>query len=304
MRLKIFLMFITLFITVMNIIVIFLFHAGNIESELMYDLSLAIIGSAVLGFLYSLVEYYDSKRLILEKIDNLSWKIKTKIELIRPFTPFEPIDLLIKCFNEESNNEFKRKVEIDCDDNAKQAFISHLVQNGHITAEIVSEYEEKCEDFYDFKMKKYKCEIEKIMRSYIELSKLRVDELTEAFKSLNYVFGFQKYNYIENEIIQPILSIMDSIRASTFHFEEYFSSKDKSVAPCLLKLNELQVALFESTKTYENHIITTTIKPMFTSKLEASINHLKVFTVFSKTPKYENRVVAVFQERSEDPEQL
>lgn len=304
MKLKKYLMIITLCITGVNIFAIFSLHAGIIESELMYDLSLAIIGSAVLGFLYSFVEYHDSKRLILEKIDKLSWEIMTKIDLIKPFSPFEPIDLLVKCFNEECNNDFKRKLEIDCDYEAKLAFISYLEQNGHITANNVSEYEEKCESYYNHKMKNYRYEVEKIMETYITLSKFRVDELTETIKLLHYVFKSQKHEFIVREIMQPISLIMDNIRIAAFHFEKYFSSKDRSLAPCLLKLNELQTILFESTKIYENHILTTTIKSVFTSKLEANINHLKIFSVFNKASRYENRTVVVKQEMSEDPEHM
>ena len=297
MRLKKYLIIVSLGITLVDFLMIALYHFQFVSNRLIYDICLAIVGSALLGFLYSVIEYQDSKRLALEKLDKISWEIKSELERIECYTPFEPIELIAKLYNEDNINKIRKITEDDCDFKAKHELISYLEENGHIIAHDEKDYADQCESIYKFKMESYRKDVEHIMKIYISLSKYRVVDIIEAYNMLSFVFGFSKHKYIREKIIQPILELMNMIKDSAFHFEYYFNYKDNNLAPCILTLNKLQSELFKHEIVSENHIRTTTTLSTFTSKLEANINHLKNFSIFNKEPKYQYSIKAVNQER-------
>lgn len=297
MKLKKNLIILTFAISVVDIVIITYINTGFLKSEFVYDLSLAIIGSVILGFLYSVIEYNDSKRQALDKLDKLAWEVKIGLDRIKHFTPSEPIELLIKLFNEESINKIRKIAEIESEDEAKCEFISYLKDDGQINDYIIDNFKDMFEGYYSYKIDEYRNEVEDIMEIYISLSKFRVDNVIEAFNSLSFVFGFSKHKFIKEEIFQPILTIMNKIKVSAFHFEQYFSTKDRNLAPSLKMLKEIQEVLFEIDVTYDDHIKTTTILTKFISKLEANIIHLKNFSIFNKEPKYEYNIKSVNQKR-------
>lgn len=103
MKAKKWLTIITLVVTLVAMIVAL--YAKYKKCDLAYDFSMAIFGSALLGFIMSLTEYFTERRKAMEDFLRASYKVYSKLRKIKYIDTDEPRDLIIDCIAEEQRND-------------------------------------------------------------------------------------------------------------------------------------------------------------------------------------------------------
>lgn len=99
MKAKKWLIIITGVISFLSIMCAFWFDC--IGNQFFMNFSFAIMGSAILGGIMSLTEYFVTKKQALEQYYLASYDILKQIEKVKYFFADEPIDLIIEFFHEK-----------------------------------------------------------------------------------------------------------------------------------------------------------------------------------------------------------
>ena len=73
--------------------------------DLMYDISMAIFGSALLGFIMSLIEYFAERRKAMEDFLRAAYKVYVQLRKIKLLKLDQPQDLILDCISEEHHNK-------------------------------------------------------------------------------------------------------------------------------------------------------------------------------------------------------
>ena len=73
--------------------------------DLIYDISMAIFGSALLGFIMSLIEYFTERRKAMEDFLSAAYKVYVQLRKIKLLKLDRPQDLILDCIAEEQYNK-------------------------------------------------------------------------------------------------------------------------------------------------------------------------------------------------------
>lgn len=127
MKAKKWLTIITMIVSVLSLVVAFVI--GKCSNCIYYDISMALLGSAVLGFIMSLTEYYVERRKAMEEFWVQAIKILRKLREIEHLDLDAPLGLIIEAFREERSNELFHNLAISPDDKE----IKHEAKNNLIS---------------------------------------------------------------------------------------------------------------------------------------------------------------------------
>lgn len=108
MKAKKWLSIITFGCSIISAIIAFLI--GKPSNSIFYDFSMAVFGSALLGFIMSIIEYNVERRTAIEAFWIESRKALAKLRKIKYFNADAPLDKILNCFAEEQGNEFVEKM--------------------------------------------------------------------------------------------------------------------------------------------------------------------------------------------------
>lgn len=175
---------------------LFIFQVCN---KILYDISLAVLGSAILGFIIALIEYFAEKRRAMETYYTEALNAAKILGKAVYFLPDEPISLVANCIGEEVNNEMISRVSENAplewtttlgekkSVDAKNAMLSFLVQkykssNG---SEVDTEF---IEEQYREKIAQYKKDMNECMDSYIKIADSNLGNLDNALGNLDFIF--------------------------------------------------------------------------------------------------------------------
>ena len=73
--------------------------------DLMYDISMAIFGSALLGFIMSLIEYFAERRKAMEDFLSAAYSVYVQLRKIKLLKLDQPQNLILDCILEEQHNK-------------------------------------------------------------------------------------------------------------------------------------------------------------------------------------------------------
>ena len=79
--------------------------------DLMYDISMAVFGSALLGFIMSLIEYFAERRKAMEDFLRAAYKVYVQLRKIKLLKLDQPQDLILDCISEEHHNKLWGKCD-------------------------------------------------------------------------------------------------------------------------------------------------------------------------------------------------
>lgn len=85
------------------------FVIGKPSNCIWYDYSMAIFGSALLGLIMSITEYFVERRRAMETFLRASRKVLSKLRKIEYFKTDTSIDNILDCFVNEQFNEYEMK---------------------------------------------------------------------------------------------------------------------------------------------------------------------------------------------------
>lgn len=179
---------------------ILLIAIGKESDSIWYDISMAVLGSALLGFIMSITEYFDERRRAMEEFYKQATYVLHQVRHIRPFTPREPADLILDCFEEEyrnhyfGENELGIKLDIDVEYKAKDTLKNWIKENAPTQIKQLTGFDEWAEREYSTCIKKSQEDMKRVIDSYIDLSKVDLAALDSAYGNLDFL--------VENDTIR------------------------------------------------------------------------------------------------------
>lgn len=237
-----------------GLLCIVVFYCTDIK--LGYDLALAIFGSALLGFIMSVIEYSVERRRAMEVFWKEALKVLKLLRKIKPIDISEPQDILLACLVEEENNkttqDFGDLVATDLGlkitHSARDAYIEWMEENEQFTFTEVDDIEAILIGIYNQRIQLAHAMFDRTFQTYIKMSEISLSELDNAYGNLDFIFANKSIRQEAfNKIYDRIRSIRDSIAAKARDFKTYADDKSGFIisAKKAMELNDL---LFESRK--------------------------------------------------------
>ena len=180
---------------------------GNNSNRIGYDIAMAAFGSALLGFIMSLIEYHTERRSAMENFWLEAIHALRKLKCIRPYTPRAPFEMLVGCFSEEEYNKTIQVLNIPemLEHSAKTALIDWYKSKdkNSVSSSLPDEVWDRT---YADRLEDEKKNIEKLINSCFNIASLDLSELDNAYGNLDFAVHNKKirdelaYNQILNAI--------------------------------------------------------------------------------------------------------
>lgn len=247
--------YITLIVSVLSLIVAFC--VGKKANSIYYDIALAFLGSAALGFIMSITEYYVEKRKSMEEFWIQATKLLKELSTIEYLDIDAPIDLIINCLNEEGNNEYNKfnikSFDTKDSQTQKDKLIKWFKENNFTIIDNEVNSNDWWDKYYSSKMNEYRVIFDTQMDKYRKLTLLDTGLLDNAYGNLDFMFVTKCLrNKLCFDIYQNIRDIIFEINSQVYHFN-LLKSGDGNYAVCVLKLKELNNLFFDVKKEIDNN---------------------------------------------------
>ncbi len=225
--------------------------------DLMYDISMAIFGSALLGFIMSLIEYFAERRKAMEAFITASSKVISQLRKIKHIDVCEEEKThFLNCLKEEQHNFY---VESLGTDSAKSLGmkIEYKKRNAYIAWIESSEFPPCSEEdlknefflqIYNQRMNKHKSEIKSHMDIYLGLAEISLEELDFTYGNLDFLFwnrGVRNRAYIS--IYSCLHDYVNKIRFEAVQFK-ILKDGNGNEAVCADKIFQLNDFFLELSK--------------------------------------------------------
>lgn len=297
MKAKKWLIIITGVISFLSIMCAFWFDC--IGNQFFMNFSFAIMGSAILGGIMSLTEYFVTKKQALEQYYLASYDILKQIEKVKYFFADEPIDLIIEFFHEKRNNETGKMLGMDISTTAREKLFSYMVDRWKKTVDIPEpEFSSYAKERFDDRMAKYIKDATEVMESYVRVSKIDLRPLDNAYGELDFLFANPSLrNKLFKQIHQRLWDYKCTVAEQSFHFNLFLTGGGDNLAVMLGKIEELQKKYFskdvKSIGCFDNIII----HAQFAGSMDESIEELRCKIYGQKYEKPDHVPVAAYQIR-------
>lgn len=252
MRAKKWLTFATIICTIASVVLMIVFQCNDIKIG--YDISLALFGSAFLGFIMSLIEYFSERKSSMEKFWIEARKVIIQFRKAKPIVISEPEELIFNSFAEEIHNrEVERYGEkianslgLKKESKAKNEYIAWMESHEIMNFTENDNISEILDELYKQHLEENKVCFSSIIDNYIDLSNISLSDLDSAYGSLDFMFGNKKIRRTAyEEIFNKVREIRNSIYSEVYHFNLWKEGKGNFVI-CAMKAMEISKILFES----------------------------------------------------------
>lgn len=249
MKTKKYLVFITAFCMIFSSVLILKFYCKGIK--LGYDITLAMFGSSSLGLIMSLIEYLCERKNSMEKFFVEADNILIELRKAKPVVTDVPENILHNCFLEERHNNAVEKFGVESE-NPMGWQMEHKAQSAYISWLKSTKYKDfsNCnitnfDEIYNQEISKYKSYFSSIFDNYIEISRINLSGLDNAYSNLDFMFSNCKTrkNAYEN-IYDKIRSIKHMLCIKAFHFNLLKNGSDNFIQ-CVSLAREVSNELFE-----------------------------------------------------------
>ena len=295
MKAKKWLTIITLAVTLMTIIVAL--YAKCKKYELAYDFSMAIFGSALLGFIMSLTEYFAERRKAMEYFLMASYKVYSKLRKIKYIDTDEPRDLIVDCIAEEQHNTLCCGLEGETA-KAMGMIVNHTKRGEYIAwveANEVMSFSEEDDNqtiliqMYNQRIEDYKKLFMSRIDMYLKISKTDLEDLSNAYGNLDFLFGNRTIRQTAyDSIYQRLKDWRNKLLSESYHFGLLKEGKG-NFAVCVRKLFELNDMFFEAKSEHTtSEIYTVVYQHLFDDVLDR-IGEFRCSTYFIKDVTYEKK---------------
>jgi len=256
---------VTFFCTLLGVILLFIFK--SFKNDIGYDISLAILGSALLGFIMSLIEYFTERKKAMEQFWLEASRVLVQFRKAKYFKFDEPEKLVISCIAENYNNKLFQKYEpeiakfygiIESHDNQNR-FIEWIEEHECIPFSENDDISAILDNIYINRMDIYEDQVKSVIENYIELSQISLSELDSSYRNLNFIFANKSIRQkIYDEVFDKIRTIKNKIVEEAFHFNLWKEDKGNFVV-CMNKAIDISKTLFTEQKTEKKGIVSVSI---------------------------------------------
>lgn len=264
--------------------------------DLMYDLSMAAFGSALLGFIMSLTEYFSERRKAMETFLSESYKIYTRFRKIKYIDIDESSELLVECIVEEQNNQFcdkygeetARFYNLAVSHKKRDEYFELLERNSPYFTEN-DDIEAVLTKIYKDTIENYKALFKSRMNMYMEFNEINLGPLSDAYGNLDFIFANKKIRNVAYDSIYKIfLGYQDEILKKFVNFNAFANGKGNFVI-CVRDLLELNNIFFTVKKQGSNEDEITLVYAESMDNIADRLTDFQAKTYFKRNVKYTER---------------
>lgn len=242
----------TIICTITSVVWMIVFQCNDINMG--YDISLALFGSAFLGFIMSLIEYFSERKNSMEKFWMEAGKVLIQFRKAKPIVTSEPEELILNSFTEEIHNsnverygeEIANSLGLKRETKAKNEYIAWIQSHEIMSLTDNDNMSEILDEMYRQHLEENKVYFSSIIDNYIDLAYISLSGLDSAYGDLDFMFGNKRIRRTAyNEIFNKIREIRNLIYSQVYHFNLWKEGKG-DFAACAMKAIEISKTLFES----------------------------------------------------------
>lgn len=271
---------------------------GKSSNSIFYDFSMAVFGSALLGFIMSIIEYNVERRRAMEVFWIESRKALVKLRKIKYFNTDAPLDKILDCFAEEQGNEFVETMgsaagilSLKAENTKRDDLISWFEENIPMSFSSDDDIDEALNTYYKSSMESYRLDVKKVIDSCIAVANIDLDELVNAYGNLDFFFNRKIRNKLAySKIYDKIKEYRNLVLAEKHHFQLLNEGKG-NFAICAKKAMDICGKVFEekeiSTDTFNSKVVYQTVFDDIDDALEVfrcKIYYKKQETVLEHNP--------------------
>ncbi len=154
--------------------------------NLVYDISLAVLGSALLGFIMSLIQYFAIKRISMETFYQEAIKAVSVLYKAKYFSLDEPLKLIEDCIAESVSNEHCILSREFPKQESKKKLLEFYEPDSILKDS--PDAAEKIEIWYTDRIKTYHEELDQCFDSYTNIANMSLIDLGNAYGNLDFIF--------------------------------------------------------------------------------------------------------------------
>lgn len=192
---------------------------GNGSSSIFYDFSMAVFGSALLGAIMSLTEYYVERRKAMEQFWSEARTVLNELRKIRYINVDAPHDLIHACFYEADTNELQAAFSGAKSEEAKNNLLSWFEENIVMSFNENDDVDAILNWFYEDKIEYFRREYQRAIDSYATASKIDIGPLSNAYGGLDFFRNSTIRNNAYCDIYQKIREVVNLLIKETYHFD-------------------------------------------------------------------------------------
>lgn len=215
---------------------------------LLYDLSLALFGSALLSFFMSISEYITVRREAREAFYIAASDVRNKLSSIKPVVLKEPKELLFDALSEYiTNKHFDEAEESEkCflppkSNSAETEYLKWHLSSDEVDIPLTDELKENFHKQFEKIMQQRIKTFEQAFQMYMDLSILDHTELDDAFSNLCFLRNNEeKLTFIYDMIYKKLIDSLGEIAKQSYHFRLYLDGQGNffACADLILQLND------------------------------------------------------------------
>lgn len=256
------------------------------RNNLWYNLFLALFGSAFLGLIMSVTEYYVERKRALESFWKTSLRVTNELRKAKPMNCEIPKDLCIQCIAEKINNqeydryggEMATLLGLSREETKAKAYANWIADNECPTFSEGDDIDNillrVAHDRIDHEYERFISRIDNL----IMISKIDLSDVSQAYENLDFLAnGNRKIKlFAYNKIYNKLSEVLNRVRSEVYHFNLWKEGKGNFVV-CISKVYELQELLFnEETRTDEG----VEFRLVFAKVVDEIMESLEEFRVF------------------------
>ena len=303
MKAKKWVTFITAGISIISLFCAIIANVADIE--LMYDISMAIFGSALLGFIMSLIEYFAERRRAMEDFLGAAYKVYVQLRKIKLLKLDEPQGLILECILEEQHNKMWGK----CDGKTakelgfgaihqkRDAYITWMQENEVMPFSESDDIKSNQIRIYNKRIEDYSNMFMKYMEMYVAASKIDLEDLSNAYGNLDFLFGNNGIRLFAFEsIYSKLQEYRNKIASEVFYFN-MVKDGNGNFAVCCKKVMELNDFFFTTETTESDGVERTIVYQRKFDDVSDRIEEFRSKIYFKKEVQYEKKAPVFSQLR-------
>lgn len=276
MRSKKWLVIITGIISIVTVVCAYWF-CDVVDNEFLKNFFFAIMGSALLGVIMSLTEYYVARKQALENYYLTAYDILKEIMKVEYFFADEPMDLIESYFHEEQDNRHMRVIGKESEDTAKSNLLNCMLAKWKKTDDIPEDiFLEYAEQKFATQVTDYQRNMITAMESYVEVSQVDIRPLENAYGELDFFFANRT---LRKDIYEGIHTALRNYKHETaqkaYHFNLHLSKKSDNFAVLIGMVDELQKMYFSVDDQSDGNYSVITIRRSFADSIDDKIEKLR-----------------------------
>ncbi|NLM15295.1 MAG: hypothetical protein GX218_05495 [Clostridiaceae bacterium] len=255
-----------------------------------YDVAMAIFGSALLGFIMSLTEYFVERRSAMEWFWQESRNVLSKLRKVKYINIDAPLDLVHACFQEEWSNDLRKIIDPTAKDVAKNVLISWYEENIPMSWTEDDDIDAELDKMYNSQMQGYREEYMQCIDSCIEASTIDLGSLGNAYGNLDFIFrnkGIRDTAY--SEIYEKIRDFRNLLLSESYHFIPLKSGKG-NFPVCAGKADDICRKVFDVQYKTEGGFKTKLVYQKAFDDIDKALEDFRLKIYRNATPDYPERV--------------